>query len=168
MQLQSESGERSEVINNRQLRDLALNGRNILDLVKVIPGVVSTVNGQTSNYFNLGSFNVNGTRGTEHEVSLDGGSIVQVGANSAVYVTTNPDSLQEVRVLTSNYQAEYGKMAAEFSSTRRSPAREISTVADGISVAMSGSTRTTSSTTPGGCSGRSTGSITTAGTSAVR
>ena len=45
MQLKTESGERSDVITNRQLRDLALNGRNILDLMKVLPGVVSNVSG---------------------------------------------------------------------------------------------------------------------------
>jgi hypothetical protein len=41
LQLKSESGERSQVITNKQVLDLALNGRNVLDLMKTLPGVVT-------------------------------------------------------------------------------------------------------------------------------
>ncbi|MEO7652914.1 MAG: carboxypeptidase regulatory-like domain-containing protein [Bryobacteraceae bacterium] len=114
LQLKTESGERSDVITNRQIRDLALNGRNILDLMKVLPGVVSNVNGQVSNDGGLRNFNINGARGTQKEVSIDGSSNVISGANQRVHVTVNPDAIQEVKVLTSNYQAEYGKTAGGY------------------------------------------------------
>ncbi|MBS1831023.1 MAG: TonB-dependent receptor [Acidobacteria bacterium] len=114
LQLKSESGERSEVVTNRQIRDLALNGRNILDLMKVVPGVVSNVNGQVSNDGGVRNFNINGARGTQKEVSIDGSSNVIAGANQRVHVTLNPDAIQEMKILTSNYQAEYGKTAGGF------------------------------------------------------
>src|SRR4051794_9640792 len=38
LQMQSESGERSNLVTNRQLRDIGLNGRNIVDLMRTIPG----------------------------------------------------------------------------------------------------------------------------------
>ncbi|MBM3783213.1 MAG: hypothetical protein FJW30_02575 [Acidobacteria bacterium] len=114
LQIKSESGERSDLITNRQIRDLALNGRNILDLMKVIPGVVSNVSGQVSNDGGVRNFNINGARGTQKEVSIDGSSNVIAGANQRVHVTINPDAIQEVKVLTSNYQAEYGKTAGGF------------------------------------------------------
>jgi len=114
LQLKTETGERSEIITNRQIRDLALNGRNILDMMKVLPGVVSNVNGQVSNDGGVRNFNINGARGTQKEVSIDGSSNVIAGANQRVHVTINPDAIQEVKVLTSNYQAEYGKTAGGF------------------------------------------------------
>src|ERR1035438_5338814 len=39
VQLQSDSGERSDVITSKQLNDVAINGRNVLDYMKLIPGV---------------------------------------------------------------------------------------------------------------------------------
>ena len=41
LQIQSESAERSDLVTNKQLRDIALNGRNITDLFKTIPGVIA-------------------------------------------------------------------------------------------------------------------------------
>jgi hypothetical protein len=114
LQIQSESGERSELITNRQIRDLALNGRNILDMMKIVPGVVSTVSGQVSNDGGVRLFTINGARGTQKEVTVDGASNVISGANQRVHVTLNPDAIQEVRILTSNYQAEFGKTAGGF------------------------------------------------------
>lgn len=46
--VKTESGEQSQVISGEQVSNLALNGRNYLDLVKLTPGVVSFVNAQTA------------------------------------------------------------------------------------------------------------------------
>jgi hypothetical protein len=114
LQIKSESGERSDLITNKQIKDIALNGRNMLDLLKVIPGVVSTVNGQVSGPGGFANFNINGTRGNQHELSIDGSSNVDTGSNGTQHVTLNPDAIAEVKVLTSNYQAEYGKAGGGF------------------------------------------------------
>jgi hypothetical protein len=111
LQLQSNSGERSDLITGKQLNSLALNGRNILDFVKVIPGVVSSLSGETAGLCCTDQFNINGTRANQHEYTIDGASNVDTGNNGATHVTLNPDAVAEVKVLTSNYQAEFGKAA---------------------------------------------------------
>ena len=114
LQLKSESGERSQVITNKQVLDLALNGRNVLDLMKTLPGVVSNLNAQVYNEGGLDQFNINGTRGNEKQVMVDGTSNLIAGANNRTQVTLNPDAIAELKILTSNYQAEYGKAGGGF------------------------------------------------------
>lgn len=109
LQIQSQSGERSDLLTSNQINNLALNGRNIIDFVKVIPGVVSEFDGQVSNRGGLDSFNINGTRSNQHQFTIDGSSNVDTGNNGALHVTLNPDAISEVKILSSNYQAEYGK-----------------------------------------------------------
>jgi hypothetical protein len=111
LQLQSNSGERSDLITNRQLNDVALNGRMVLDYMKLIPGVVSGFDGSAATTWGIGAFNVNGTRANEHEYTIDGSSNVDTGNNGTTHVTLNPDAIAEMKVLTSNYQAEFGKAA---------------------------------------------------------
>jgi hypothetical protein len=111
MQLQSESGERSAVIDSKQIDSLMMNGGNILDFMKVIPGINSTFNGAESSKGGLDSMNFNGTRGNEHQITVDGVSNEDNGCNCSVQVTVNTDAIGEVKVETSNFQAEYGKAA---------------------------------------------------------
>ncbi len=110
LQIQAESGERSNLVTNRQLRDLALNGRNVVDLMKTVPGVIAGTTQTTSTVTNVVSgFNVNGTRNTQHEYTLDGMTNFNLGNNTGALVSINPDAVGEVKILTSNYQAEYGR-----------------------------------------------------------
>ncbi|MFB3903257.1 MAG: carboxypeptidase regulatory-like domain-containing protein [Acidobacteriota bacterium] len=109
LQIQANSGERSDLITSNQINNLALNGRNILDFVKVMPGIVSEFDGQVAGTGGIDSFNVNGTRANQHEFTIDGASNVDTGNNGGTHVTLNPDAIAEVKVLTSNYQAEFGK-----------------------------------------------------------
>jgi hypothetical protein len=111
LQLQTESGERSDLITSRQLNDVALNGRMVLDYMKLIPGVVSSFDGSAATTWGIGAFNVNGTRANEHEYTIDGSSNVDTGDNGTTHVTLNPDAIAEMKVLTSNYAAEFGKAA---------------------------------------------------------
>ncbi len=109
LQLQANSGERSDLITGNQLNNLALNGRNILDFVKVVPGIVSSFDGQVAGTGGIDAFNVNGTRANQHEFTIDGSSNVDTGNNGGTHVTLNPDAVAEMKILTSNYQAEFGK-----------------------------------------------------------
>jgi len=111
VQLQSNSGERSDLISGKQLNDIALNGRNVLDYMKLVPGVAGTFDGHASGTGGIDSFNINGTRSNQHEFTIDGASNVDTGNNGGTHVTLNPDAIEEVKVLTSNYQAEFGKAA---------------------------------------------------------
>ena len=80
MQMQTESGERSDLVTNRQLRDIALNGRNIADLMKLVPGVIAGGTITTSTVTNVvGGFNINGTRSLQHEYTVDGVTNLNLG-----------------------------------------------------------------------------------------
>ncbi len=117
LQVQSESGERSSVVTNRQLRDIGLNGRNVIDLMRTIPGVIAggvTANAASTVTNITGGFTVNGTRSAQHEYTIDGITNLNLGNNTGALVSVNPDALEEVKVLTSNYQAEYGRAGGGF------------------------------------------------------
>ncbi len=117
IQIQSESGERSDVVTNRELRNIPLNGRNIVDLMRTIPGVSAgsvTANAASTVNNVIGTFNVNGSRSNMHEYTVDGVTNINLGNNTGAIVSVNPDALEEVKVLTSNYQAEYGRAGGGF------------------------------------------------------
>jgi hypothetical protein len=117
LQIQSESGERSNIVTNRQLRDIGLNGRNVVDLMRTIPGVIAggvTANAASTVTNITGGFNINGTRSAQHEYTVDGVTNLNLGNNTGALVSINPDALEEVKVLTSNYQAEYGRAGGGF------------------------------------------------------
>lgn len=109
MQVQTDSGERSDLITSKQLDEVAMNGRNVLDYMRLIPGVAGVGTFGSSGTGGLDSFNVNGTRANSHEFTLDGSSAVDTGNNGGTHVTMNTDAIAEVKVLTSNYAAEFGK-----------------------------------------------------------
>lgn len=111
LQLQTESGDRSDTITGQQLNDLAMNGRMIFDYIKVLPGIISTFNGAQSSKGGLASFNVNGARGGAVQLTVDGVTNVDSGCNCATQITINPDAIAEVKMLTSNFDAQYGKAA---------------------------------------------------------
>ena len=109
LQVQTVSGERSDLITGKQLQEVATNGRNVLDYMRLIPGVAGVGQFGASSTGGLDTYNINGTRANSHEFTLDGTSDVDTGNNGGTHVTINPDAIAEVKVLTSNYQAEYGK-----------------------------------------------------------
>jgi hypothetical protein len=109
LQLQTDSGERSDLITGKQLNDIALNGRNVLDILRVVPGVSGVGTFGVSGTGGLTTYSVNGSRTNQHEFSVDGSSNVDTGDNGGTQVTINTDAIAEVKVLTSNYQAQFGK-----------------------------------------------------------
>ena len=109
LQIQANSGERSDLITGKQLNDIALNGRNVLDIVRVIPGVSGSGSFGASGTGGLDTYSVNGSRTNQHDFTVDGASNVDTGNNGGTQVTVNTDAIAEVKVLTSNYQAAFGK-----------------------------------------------------------
>ncbi len=109
--VKTESGEISQTINGEQVRNLSLNGRNYLDLVKLTPGVVSFVNAQTAGPGGLGGFNINGTRANQHNLTIDGTTNVDTGSNGTQHIALALDNIAEFKILSSAYQAEYGRSA---------------------------------------------------------
>ena len=57
---------------------------------------------------NTQGYTVNGIRSSGNTVSLDGSSLIDIGSNNGVIVSLNNDMVQEVKVQSSNFAAEYG------------------------------------------------------------
>ncbi len=109
--LQAESVERSATIVSKQIENIEVNGRNPLDLAKLIPGVVSTANFSVGGVGGLSNLFINGNRGTENQLTINGVSDIDTGANGSQNVTVSLDSMAEFKILTGTYQAEYGRNA---------------------------------------------------------
>src|SRR5688572_22873960 len=109
--LQLSSAERSGVVTGSQLNDIALKGRDFFALLQTIPGVVDMAQDSrevTSNNPQRGIY-INGTRENQKNVSVDGVTAMDTHSNGSTTFQPNMDSIAEVRILTSNYQAEYGR-----------------------------------------------------------
>ena len=81
--------------------------------MRILPGVVTEFNQGESVGFGAGGNNtqgytVNGIRSSGNTVSLDGSAIMDIGNNGGVIVSLNNDMVQEVKVQSSNFAAEYG------------------------------------------------------------
>ncbi|HEU0185629.1 MAG TPA: carboxypeptidase regulatory-like domain-containing protein, partial [Blastocatellia bacterium] len=109
LQIKTESGEQGTAINNQQIQNLAVNGRNYLDLLKITPGVVSTTSFATSGPGGLGNIDINGTRTGKSNLTIDGTTNVDTGSNGTQHIALSLDNIAEFKLLTSNYQAEYGR-----------------------------------------------------------
>ncbi|HEX8476575.1 MAG TPA: TonB-dependent receptor [Pyrinomonadaceae bacterium] len=97
-------------VDPRRVIGLPLNGRNVLDLVLLQPGVTNSNNNQPAGTFGGGSgFRVNGQRGVENNVTLDGANNNEVAVGGLTGAQPRPDAVQEFRVLTSNFEAEFGR-----------------------------------------------------------
>ncbi|MBZ5548066.1 MAG: TonB-dependent receptor [Acidobacteriia bacterium] len=99
-----ETSQVSNLVDSRQMKDLPLITRDPYSLVLLSPGT-----SQTTSY--LGGFTVNGSRERNNNFLLDGvdnnDTSVPGGASGALSI--NPDSTEEFRVITNNFNAEYGR-----------------------------------------------------------
>lgn len=109
IELQTESGERSATLNTKQMENIAVNSRSYLSLVGLTPGVATVPNLQTAGHSGVGSIAVNGARQNQNNLTLDGVGDVDTGNNGDQLATVSLDSVQEYRILTNAYQAEYGR-----------------------------------------------------------
>src|SRR5439155_17971268 len=111
--IQTETGAREGLLNTKQIDNLSVIGRSSLELLRILPGVVTDFNVGESVSFGGGANNtqgytVNGIRSSNNTVALDGSSLIDIGSNSGIIVTLNNDMVQEVKVQSSNFAAEYG------------------------------------------------------------
>ena len=104
-----QSAERSGLLTGSQVEQLAIRGRNITSLLSLLPGVVDTI--QPDQMQQNWNFYVLGSRQNTNNISLDGATLNAVGNNFNGVVNVSMDAVAEVKVLTSNYQAEYGRLS---------------------------------------------------------
>lgn len=103
--LESQSSEVSNVIDNRKVDDLPLNGRQFYSLALLSPGVLPPAQNSTNGY--RGGFNVAGQAETSNNFFVNGIIDVDEIAN---YPSFRPsvETIQEFKLLTGTYPAEYG------------------------------------------------------------
>src|SRR6185312_7158396 len=94
------------VIDHTRVQELPLNGRNAMELARLVPGVARATAPTTEPQARQGpSIVVAGARDTENELRFDGSANKNPLQNTLLNLPS-PDALQEFRVLTSNFSAE--------------------------------------------------------------
>lgn len=113
--LDTDDSERGQVIGTREVENLPLNGRAYADLAALVPGVRRNLLENGTDSSRDASFNVNGQRSEFNNFLLDGldnnayGTSNQGFSNQAI--PPSPDAINEFKVETDNYSAEYGRAA---------------------------------------------------------
>ncbi len=107
--VQTASSERAGLVTTSQIEGLAIRGRNVTSLLQLLPGVVDVQENESLTH----NWNINalGNRRNNNNMSLDGISLNDIGNNYNSMVLVSMDSVAEVKVLLSNFQAEYGKFS---------------------------------------------------------
>ncbi|MEO7652701.1 MAG: TonB-dependent receptor, partial [Bryobacteraceae bacterium] len=105
--VQTASSERAGVITGSQVNNLLIRNRNITSLLQLLPGIVDTsADDRLARTWQISS---QGSRRAANNVWMDGMSLnASNNVNSVVAISM--DAVEEVKVLQSNYQAEYGRM----------------------------------------------------------
>ena len=107
--LQSESATLGKVITNEQIKYTNLNGRNPIFLALLKPGVRGGSLAGLSFGLDSGNFNINGSRSQDNLITFDGAVGIRTRSNGTSIGVADLDAVQEVQVLTANYNAEYGR-----------------------------------------------------------
>ncbi len=107
--VQTASSERSGLISSDQIQNLLTRNRNVMSLLSLLPGVVDTADGAVDALTRTFSVYVQGNRRNSNSISMDGMVLNSWGLGWAFDVVISQDAVAEVKVLLSNYQAEYGR-----------------------------------------------------------
>lgn len=115
--LDTETGDRGVVVDNKTITQLPLNGRNPLSLMDYVPGVTNEAGpgaeGVPNNMYNISFYTVNGTPAQNTEYTIDG-----MPDNANPWYSNGPstvpsvDAIQEFKVVTNPYDAQYGRTAS--------------------------------------------------------
>lgn len=116
-QVETETASVSGTISEQQLVSIGLNGRNFTQLIALAPGVSNQTGQDEAKVGVVGSvkYSVNGGRVEYNTFEVDGSDVLNTGLNGAsstLMVFPSLDAIQEVKVLTSNYGAQFGRTAS--------------------------------------------------------
>jgi hypothetical protein len=107
--LQTDSSDRGQIIAKEQIVNLPLNGRAYADLALLSPGVRRSAISESRD----ASFNVNGLRSAVNSFMLDGVDNNSYGTSNQGFsnqlVQVSPDAVEQFKVQTNNFSAEYGR-----------------------------------------------------------
>jgi hypothetical protein len=108
--LQTETASRSQIISNELIANIPTQGRNPFQIAWAAPGVIKTGSWRYLRSFDIAgtsNISINGSRNRDNEVLLDG--ISNVRSNRTVIHVPTMESVQEFKVLTNTYDAQYGR-----------------------------------------------------------
>src|SRR5579859_1567213 len=105
------SGEITRTVDSQQVQTVALNERNYVQLVSLVPGAALTTFDQQSltTGQSTTASSVNGRRADGNNFAVDGGFNMDSGSNGTQLNNVGIDFIQEVSIKTSNFSAEYGR-----------------------------------------------------------
>ncbi len=111
--VETDTSSRGQVINPREIVEMPLNGRAYADLMLLAPGVAKSPLENGTDSSRDASFNVNGGRSELNNFMLDGVDNNAYGTSNQGFsnqvIQPNPDALQQFKVETDNYSAEFGR-----------------------------------------------------------
>ena len=116
VQVQTESSQLGDVIDSKKMLALPLNGRSYIDLLGlqagVAPATAETIQQDrpVSGGLNPGNISVNGQRETANAFLVNGGDVSE-GRNLGAGLVPNLDAIEEFRLITNSFDAEYGKFS---------------------------------------------------------
>ena len=113
VQLQTENATVEEVVSGRQVENLAMNGRNFMQLASLVPGASSTNNFAFNTPTGVGSggaanISFNGMRRNHNVWRVDGQENYDRGCGGCVEVLPSIDAIQEFKVSTANAESDAG------------------------------------------------------------
>jgi hypothetical protein len=110
-QINLASSEKAGTITMTQLQNVAVKGRDMFALLTTIPGIVDNLSQarETTSPDSLRGTFINGSHENAKNYSVDGITNLDTGSNNTLQFEPNMDAIAEVKVLTSNFQAEYGR-----------------------------------------------------------
>jgi hypothetical protein len=125
-EIKTETGERSNTIKASQIENLSIISRSSLELLRVLPGVVAPDQSsyQISGFGDASAYTVNGQRGFNNNVSVDGSRVIDIGCNCGSIVSLNNDMVAEVTIKASNYSADSGNSGVGIIATHKSGSRD--------------------------------------------
>lgn len=128
-QVETETSSLSSLINESQMRELPLNGRNFEQLILLAPGAISYPAGGSSALVGRApTFSVSGARPEGHAILLDGENLQdwwQRGSGANVSGTSlGVESIAEFQTLTNTYGAQYGGNGAVINAVTKSGTNE--------------------------------------------
>src|SRR5579859_3684292 len=115
----TDSGEKSTLINEHILQNVAIVGQNAAEFVKIMPGMAMTggvmnvssyaAQDERTGTGPVGNFSANGTRTAALDITSDGAHIIDPGCNCGQAMNTNAEMTAELKVMTSNFGADEAK-----------------------------------------------------------
>ena len=115
--VQLSSSEKAQLVDSQQLEDVTLKGRDLFGYMKLVPGVIDRAgllgdpgagNRDVASENGIRAITINGNASALN-FTVDGITDMDTGSNGTLHYEPNIDAIQELKILTSNYQAEFGR-----------------------------------------------------------